>query len=77
MARLISLGEPVTRGERKTLDYLQRNLPDEWLVLGNPQIATGELTREIDAIVIGDRCVWIIDEKDSVDASQATNMCGC
>lgn len=63
MARLISLGEPVTRGERKTLDYLQKHLPDDWLVIGNPQITTGELTREIDAIVIGDRCVWIIDEK--------------
>ncbi len=50
MAKLISLGEVVTRGEKKMLEYLQRSLPGDWLVLGNPQITTGELTRELDAL---------------------------
>jgi hypothetical protein len=63
MARFVSLGEAVTRGEKKTLEYLRRTLPADWLVIGNPQISVGELTRELDAIVIGDRCIWVVDEK--------------
>ena len=63
MAHLVPLGECVTRGEKKMLDYLQRTLPGDWVIFGNPQIATGELTRELDAIVVGDRCVWVVDEK--------------
>jgi len=63
MARLIPLGESVTRGERKMLDYLQRHLPNDWIVFGNPLITTADLTRELDAIVVGNRCIWVIDEK--------------
>lgn len=63
MAKLIPLGECVTRGEQRTLEYLQKNLPDDWLVFGNAQVTTGELNREIDAIVVGERCVWVVDEK--------------
>jgi hypothetical protein len=63
MARLIPLGEAVTRGEQKMLDYLQRTLPDDWIVFGNAQVTTSELSREVDAIVVGDRCVWVVDEK--------------
>ncbi len=55
VAKLIQLGEVVTRGERKTLDYLQQTLPDDWVIFGNAQITTGELTREVDAIIIGER----------------------
>lgn len=63
MAKLIPLGETVTRGEQKTLEYLQKQLPADWVIFGNAQITTGELTREIDAIVIGNRCIWLVDEK--------------
>ncbi|MBW2135568.1 MAG: protein kinase [Deltaproteobacteria bacterium] len=63
MAKLISLGEAVTRGEKKTLEYLQKKLPVDWVIFGNVQVTTGELTREIDAIIVGDRCVWAVDEK--------------
>ena len=59
----MQLGDVVTRGERKTLDYLQQALPNDWVILGNAQVTTGELTREVDAIIIGDRCIWVIDEK--------------
>ena len=41
MARLIPLGESVTRGEQKMLDYLRRTLPGDWVVFGNPQVTTG------------------------------------
>jgi hypothetical protein len=63
MARLIPLGQAVTRGEQKILDYLQRTLPDDWVVFGNAQVTTSELSREVDAIVVGDRGVWVVDEK--------------
>jgi len=63
MAKLIPLGEAVTQGEQRTLDYLQKKLPTDWVIFGNVQVTTGELTREIDAIIIGDRCVWLVDEK--------------
>ncbi|MGQ9687928.1 MAG: protein kinase domain-containing protein [Desulfobaccales bacterium] len=63
MAKLIPLGEAVTRGEQRTLEYLQKKLPADWVIFGNAQVTTGELTREIDAIIIGNRCVWVVDEK--------------
>jgi serine/threonine protein kinase len=63
MAQLIPLGEPVTRGEKKLLEYLQHKLPADWIVFGNPLITTGELSRELDAVVLGDRCIWVVDEK--------------
>ncbi|MHB1162394.1 MAG: nuclease-related domain-containing protein, partial [Chloroflexota bacterium] len=63
MARLIPLGEAVTRGEKKTLEYLQRHLPEDWVVFGNAMVSTGQLTRELDAIVVGDRAVWVVDDK--------------
>lgn len=63
MARLISLGKPATQGEKKTLAYLRDHLPSHWVILGNPQVGNQRVHREIDVIVIGDRCVWVVDEK--------------
>jgi len=63
MVRFIPVGEAVTRGEQKMLDYLQHALPDNWVVLGNAQFTTSELTCEVDAIVVGDRCIWVVDAK--------------
>lgn len=63
MAQLIHIGEVVTRGEQKTLDYLQGRLPNDWIIFGNPRISTPQLSRELDAIVLGNEYVWAIDEK--------------
>jgi hypothetical protein len=63
MAELIPIGDCVTRGEQRTLDYLQKNLPKDWVVFGNAQVTSGELNREIDAIVLNDCGVWVLDEK--------------
>ncbi len=63
MAQLHRLGQPVTRGEVRMLSYLQDRLPPDWIVFGNVSITQSLMTREIDAIVIGERCVWAIDEK--------------
>lgn len=45
------------------LAYLQQRLPDDWIVLGNPRITSGTLSREVDAVIIGSRSVWVIDDK--------------
>lgn len=63
MAKFVRQGDPVTRGEVKTLDYLRDHLPGDWVVIGNLQVTRGDLNREIDAVVIGDSYVWVIDEK--------------
>jgi serine/threonine protein kinase len=64
MAKLIKLGITMTKGEQRAFDYLEKALPDGWTVLANFQLpipAGGSI--EIDAVVIGDRGVWVADEK--------------
>lgn len=52
MAVLIPVGECVTAGERKTLEYLENHLPDDWIIFGNPMVSSSELTREVDAVIV-------------------------
>jgi hypothetical protein len=63
MARFILVGDAVTHGEQKMVDYLQHALPDNWILFGNVQFTTSELTCEVDAIVVGNRCIWVVDAK--------------
>jgi Nuclease-related domain len=63
MARFFPVGEAITRGEQKVLDYLQHALPDNWVVFGNAQFTTSELPCDVDTIVVGDRCIWVVDAK--------------
>ena len=63
MSRLIPLGEAQTNGELKTLRYLESELPHDWFILGNPTITAGRRSRELDAVVVGHRCIWAVDEK--------------
>ena len=44
-------------------DYLERMLPPDWIVVTNCELPTPSGSVEIDAIVIGDRAVWVVDEK--------------
>lgn len=76
MARFVPVGEAVTRGELKILDYLQHALPDNWVVFGSAQFTTSELTCEVDAIVVGDRCIWVVDAKGLVPASGVASTHG-
>jgi hypothetical protein len=63
MAFLIEVGEPTTFGEQLMLQYMKQALPVTWYVVGNPSIRRGRMDREIDAIVIGENGVWVVDEK--------------
>lgn len=62
-AKLIQGGDFVTRGERKAAEYLRDHLPEGTIILTNLEISSGEFACEMDMVVIGDRCVWVIDEK--------------
>lgn len=63
MAEVVSAGEFATEGERRAAAVL-RGLPDSWLVICNKMLATNDgRTYEIDFIVVGERWVFVIDEK--------------
>lgn len=64
MARLIIAAAGfATEGERRTADELTR-LPDAWVVIANKVlVASGGRSNEIDFLVVGDRMVFVLDEK--------------
>ena len=62
VAQIISAGPFVTEGERKAAKVLQE-LPQEWIVICNKILPRGDHSYEIDFIVIGKRCVFLLDEK--------------
>lgn len=63
MAHLFEMGPSINDGEEKMLRYLEASLPENWAVIGNVQVASGRVSREIDAVVLGDHCVWTVDAK--------------
>lgn len=63
MAKLFPAGETVTDGEQRMLLYLERALPDRWFIVSNVFVYTGKKNREIDAVIIGDHCIWVVNEK--------------
>lgn len=63
MAELISAGPFATVGEQQAAAELKK-LPDKWVVICNKTLPTSDgRSYEIDFIVIGDRWVFLIDEK--------------
>jgi serine/threonine protein kinase len=63
MAELISAGPFATEGEQQAAAELKK-LPGEWVVICNKTLPTSDgRSYEIDFIVIGDRWVFLIDEK--------------
>lgn len=64
MATLITINEPMTASEKKMLARLQRDLPPDWVVFGNPRLVKGYSAQEVDALVVGDKGVWVVDDKD-------------
>ncbi len=64
MAELIKAGEFVGRGEEPTARQLESSLPSSWTVICNKELVDPRgVSREVDFIVIGDHCVFVIDEK--------------
>src|SRR6266700_3881767 len=62
MAQLVSAGPFATEGERKAAKALQQ-LPANWIVICNKVLPRGDHSYEIDFIVIGNRWVFLLDEK--------------
>ncbi len=62
MAQLVSAGPFATEGERKAAKALQQ-LPTNWIVICNKVLPRGDRSYEIDFIVIGNRWVFLLDEK--------------
>lgn len=62
MAQIISAGPFATEGERRAAKVLQQ-LPADWVVICNKILPRGDRSYEIDFIVIGDRWVFLLDEK--------------
>jgi hypothetical protein len=62
MAQLISAGPFATEGEREAAKALQQ-LPANWIVICNKVLPRGDRSYEIDFIVIGNRWVFLLDEK--------------
>lgn len=53
----------VTEGERLLADEL-RQLPDDWVVIANKTLPqSGQASREIDFIVVGDNHIFVLDDK--------------
>ena len=64
MAKLISINEPMTASEVGMLTHLQSALPPDWVVFGNPRVVKGYSAQEVDALVVGDRGIWVLDDKN-------------
>jgi serine/threonine protein kinase len=62
MAHIISAGPFATEGERQAAKVLQE-LPPEWIVICNKILPKDDRSYEIDFIILGDRCVFLLDEK--------------
>jgi Nuclease-related domain len=62
MAQLVSAGPFATEGERRAAKVLQQ-LPASWVVICNKMLPKGDRSYEIDFIVIGDRWIFLLDEK--------------
>ena len=64
MAVVRSIGLPENDSERKAINYLKDNLPDDYLILTNLELPTrGGLPYEYDIVVIGDYAVYSIEVK--------------
>jgi serine/threonine protein kinase len=64
VARLIQAGTFVGPGEERTARYLEERLPEPWVVIATKELVNPSgSTREVDFIVIGQRTVFVIEEK--------------
>lgn len=64
MARLIRSGDFVGPGEERAAAHIEQRLPASWVVICNKELVwSGGSVREVDFIVIGDHCVFAIEEK--------------
>lgn len=63
MAKVIQIGKPTNDSERRTIAHLRDNLPANYTVLHNLEIAQGAEIFEIDLILLAPHCVFVVDVK--------------
>jgi serine/threonine protein kinase len=63
MAKVTPVGRPANEAERDVIFYLQNNLPDSFEIYHNLELRQGKQVYEIDLIIIGPRCVFVVDVK--------------
>jgi serine/threonine protein kinase len=75
MAKHIKIGQPVNAAESWAFNFLQVNLPSEYLLVTNVEIPTHSgAMKEVDALVFGKYAIYLVDVKGyignlSVDAN--------
>src|SRR6266496_4164366 len=74
MAEMIYAGEFATESEKRAAEILAK-LPADWIVICNKMLATQGRTFEIDFIIIGQRLVFLLDEKSWSDTMTGSDQC--
>jgi hypothetical protein len=75
MAKHIRIGQPVNAAEAWAFEFLEDNLPPEYLLITNVEIPTPTgVLKEVDALVFGKYAIYLVDVKGytgklSVDAN--------
>lgn len=62
MAKFIRNGPFVGPGEERTGQYLEKELPENWVVISGVQIASGN-REDIDFLVVAENRIFVIEEK--------------
>ncbi len=64
MAKIIRVGDAVNQSESWAFAFLEKNLPEEYIVITNVEILTqtGQ-PMEVDALVIGENAIYLVDVK--------------
>jgi hypothetical protein len=75
MAKHIKIGQPVNAAESWAFEFLEENLPPDYLLITNVEIPTPTgVLKEVDALVFGKYAIYLVDVKGytgklSVDAN--------
>ena len=73
MAQIFAIGEPVNESERKVVEYLGENLPDDYLIFHNIEIPDGNKRKyECDLIIAGKFLIYAVDIKNYVGSIRGT-----
>lgn len=62
-AKVIPIGQPVNDSERQAIAFLRDNLPNDYVILHNFEIADGTRVYEIDLALLTPHCVFVVDIK--------------
>jgi serine/threonine protein kinase len=63
MAKVLPIGKPTNDSERRAIVHLRDNLPANYTLIHNLELAQGAETFEIDAILLSPHCVFVVDFK--------------